>query len=295
MIITHTFYAETPGPKLLVTGAVHGNEKCGTYAIRRILKEIEEGGLTLDRGSVTFVPICNPRAFNADKRFIERNLNRFLIPQEKPDCYEAQLGNILCSILADCDVLLDLHSYTVGGDPFVFIGPPNHKEYAFADCLGAAAILTGWQSAYAASGRNNVNVDSEESTGTTEYVRRFGAIAVTLECGQHKAAESIEFAYQAIRRALNFLQLVSQPIEGHQQHTGTRLIEVKRVFYRGNGGAFTKAWKHLESVKKGDVIARDENENLIAIPEDGYLILPHVDTLNGTEWFYWGIEVSHLS
>jgi predicted deacylase len=284
-----------PGPKFLVTGAVHGNEKCGSYAIKRVLKEIEDGVLTVDRGSVTFVPICNPKAFVADTRFVERNLNRFLIPMEKPDCYEANLGNILCPILANCNFLLDLHSYSVGSDPFVFVGPPNDKEYAFAQSLCAAALLTGWQSAYAASGREDKKNDPEESTGTTEYSRKFGAIAVTLECGQHKAAESAEFAYQAIHRALRYLQITLQPLQEKQQKKHSHLIEVKKVFYRGNGGAFVKDWKHLDPVKKEETIAIDENKKPIKIPDDGYLILPHFDAPNGTEWFYWGIDISSPS
>jgi threonine/homoserine efflux transporter RhtA len=34
-----------PGPRLLVTGAVHGNETCGTRAITQLLEEIDGGQL----------------------------------------------------------------------------------------------------------------------------------------------------------------------------------------------------------------------------------------------------------
>ena len=36
-----TFAAPAPGPRLIVTAAVHGNETCGTVAIRRLLGEME--------------------------------------------------------------------------------------------------------------------------------------------------------------------------------------------------------------------------------------------------------------
>ena len=52
-----------PGSRLLVLGAVHGNEVCGTQAIRQILQEIDSGELALQRGSVTFVPVTNPLAY----------------------------------------------------------------------------------------------------------------------------------------------------------------------------------------------------------------------------------------
>ena len=288
MLQSISFTSLNPGAKLLVLGAVHGDEKCGAYAIRRILKEFEEGGLALDQGSVTFVPVCNPRAFAADVRYIDRNLNRYLVPREKPDCYEARIGNVLCPLLEKCDVLLDLHSYTAGGAPFVFVGAPSTKEHEFANCLGASVALTGWQTAYAASGRKNEDADPQESIGTTEYAREFGAIGVTLECGQHKDNVSVEVAYRAIKNALNFLRLV--PAGASASKTATKLIEVKKVFYRGTGGTFTRPWKHLEQVKKGDIIAKDESNAPVQVPDDGYLILPHADTLAGTEWFYWGQE-----
>jgi predicted deacylase len=64
---THHFKAVSyqslrPGPRLLVLGAVHGNETSGTQGILRVLGEIESKALSLVAGSVTFVPITNPLA-----------------------------------------------------------------------------------------------------------------------------------------------------------------------------------------------------------------------------------------
>ena len=72
------FSAPHPGPRLLVLGAVHGNETAGTHGIRRVLAEINAGRLTIQKGSVTFVPITNPLAFERKQRNGDRNLNRNL-------------------------------------------------------------------------------------------------------------------------------------------------------------------------------------------------------------------------
>jgi predicted deacylase len=37
------FTGLAPGTRLIVLGAVHGNETCGTQAIRRVIGEIESG------------------------------------------------------------------------------------------------------------------------------------------------------------------------------------------------------------------------------------------------------------
>ena len=59
---THTFYGLAPGPRFLVTAAVHGNETRGTRAINALLAEFDAGTRAISRGSVTFVPVTNPLA-----------------------------------------------------------------------------------------------------------------------------------------------------------------------------------------------------------------------------------------
>ena len=82
---THHFKAVSyqslrPGPRLLVLGAVHGNETSGTKGILRVLSEIDARLINLVAGSVTFVPITNPLAYERAQRVGERNLNRNLGP-----------------------------------------------------------------------------------------------------------------------------------------------------------------------------------------------------------------------
>jgi predicted deacylase len=46
----HQYAGLAPGPSLIVLGAVHGNEVCGTRAIGRLLAELDGGSLALARG-----------------------------------------------------------------------------------------------------------------------------------------------------------------------------------------------------------------------------------------------------
>ena len=287
-----TFHGTKPGPKFLVLGAVHGNEKCGTIAINSVIDEIKSGKINLIKGSVTFVPICNPRAYEQDVRFTERNLNRYLVPTEDPPTYEAEIGNELCPILAACDVLLDIHSYTAGGPPFVFAGLNDHKGYLFAASLGDVTIMTGWAQAYAATGRNQKDPSpeqAEESTGTTEYARRFGATSITLECGQHKDPASPKIAYDAIHNALTYLGMTHETTTAPDV-SSTVLVTVKSVNYRDEGMQFARGWKHLDHVKTGDVIATRADKSTVAAPHDGRIIMPNTTATVGEECFYLGTE-----
>lgn len=65
---TISYHSIEPGPRLLVLGAVHGNETAGTKGIQRVLSEIDAKTLDLVAGSVTFVPITNPLAYERGQR-----------------------------------------------------------------------------------------------------------------------------------------------------------------------------------------------------------------------------------
>ena len=122
----HRFAGLAPGARLIVTGAVHGNETSGTRGIERVLAEIEAGAIEIVRGSVTFVPVCNPLAYVNARRMGERNLNRRLMPTATPQDYEDRIGRVLCPLLAEHEVLLDLHSFRSPGRPFVMRGPADN-------------------------------------------------------------------------------------------------------------------------------------------------------------------------
>ena len=97
----HSFRALQPGPRLIVTGAVHGNEVCGSQAIERVAREFDSGALELQRGSLTLLPVTNPLAYERGQRNGDRNLNRNLYPNAEPQDYEDRIANLLCPLLAD--------------------------------------------------------------------------------------------------------------------------------------------------------------------------------------------------
>jgi predicted deacylase len=127
-----TFEGSAQGPRFVVFGGVHGNEKCGPQAINRIMDLIRSGDIRITGGKVTFVPICNPLAYEKNVRFVERNLNRFFYPKETIKDYEDNLDLILCPVAAQADYLLDLHSYTSQGGAFIFLENLDEKNILFA-------------------------------------------------------------------------------------------------------------------------------------------------------------------
>jgi predicted deacylase len=286
MIRSFTYSAEDSGPRVLILGAVHGNEICGTEAIRRVMGELDSGAMRLRRGHVEFVPIANPRAHEAGQRFIERNLNRFFKKTENPKAYEAKLTNILGDMIDACGYFIDLHSTTAGGVPFASVEGTHTEEHRLAEAMGAEILLFGWHEAYAASGRSNP--DPDESLGTTAYARRHGAKAVLLECGQHKDPLAVEVAYGAIHGALRQIGMVEEPVAAKARPL---VIRVTRVVFRGEGGAFTESWKNFSPIHAGQTVAMLADGGAVVAPADGFIILPNANTQPNTEWFYFGEKV----
>ena len=122
----HRYAGLAPGPRLIVLGAVHGNEVCGAQAIARLIDELDNGKLRIERGTLTLVPIVNPLAHALGRRQGDRNLNRNLRPVAQPQDFEDRIANVLCPLLAEHEVLLDLHSFHTAGEPFAMLGPEDN-------------------------------------------------------------------------------------------------------------------------------------------------------------------------
>ncbi|MBL8520762.1 MAG: succinylglutamate desuccinylase/aspartoacylase family protein [Betaproteobacteria bacterium] len=292
------------GPRLIVTGAVHGNEVCGPIAIRRVLADIEHGDLTIVAGQVTFVPVTNPLAHAHRRRNGDRNLNRNLSPTAEPKDFEDHVANWLCPLLARHDILLDVHSTTASNPAFAMLGPPDNdgpvepftqfdKERAWALRLGVHRFVDGWLSTYAtgvarrrAAGHGNpLNTDSKYGVGTTEYMRSVGGCAITLEAGQHDAPESPEVAYRAIRNTLAYFGLSNEappmPV------TDTEKLHLYEVIDKAHqGDAFTKAWASFHPLQAGEVIGTRHDGTPVIAPEAGCILFPDAKAQPGNEWFY---------
>jgi uncharacterized protein len=301
----HRFSALEPGPRLIVTGAVHGNETAGTRGIERVLGEIGRGEVPIVRGTVTFVPVANPLAYARRQRFGDRNLNRRLLPTASPRDNEDRIANVLCPLLAEHDVLLDLHSFRSPGEPFALRGPENNRgtlePFARADeetrlCahLGVRRVVDGWMETYAAGVARRrqlhltpdaVNEDPAYGIGMTEYMRSVGGYAVTLECGQHEDTAGPEVARHAIRQSLALLGIAELALAPPQGPLECLTLETV-IDRHAEGDRFVRAWTSFDPLAEGDLIALRADGNEVRAPEAGYIVFPDHGALPGHEWFY---------
>jgi len=301
--------APTAGPRLIVLGAVHGNETCGTRGIGRVLEDLERQRLKIVSGSVTFVPVANPLAYARGEREGERNLNRNLAPKAHPEDFEDHVANWLCPLLARHDVLLDLHSFRARSEPFVLVGPLDNsgdiqpfaqaaQERTLARRLGVKRCVDGWLNTYAlgverrireavAAGRtpDAQTEDTRYGVGTTEYMRSVGGYALTLECGQHDDPAAPEVAYQAILRTLSHLRMT--PALAPEPADRMEALSIHEVTdKRHEDDAFSRTWSSFDRLSKGDLIGTRHDGTPVIAVGDGVILFPDANARAGREWFY---------
>ena len=316
---THSFFGLKPGPKVLVLGRVHGNECCGTLAINNVINLIQNQLVNINLGKVTFVPITNPLAAMKGTRNGDRNLNRAFYPKgpNKND-FEDELNNILCPILEECDVLLDLHSFLNGLKPFALIGNTSGNEKAFvvnqkkvyiseshlASAIEVDTVIANWSETYARGVKNrrkrdgilnppfSLNYDEKYGDGTTEYARSKGALAITLECGQHEDISAPRVGENAILNILYCLRMTEERPNSVADNRRFSCISLFDVIDKiSDGDKFTKNWKTFMKIQKNEIIGISEKEKEFRAPKDCFIVFPNQYAEPGQEWFYLGEQI----
>lgn len=193
------FSAALPGPCVLVSALVHGNELCGAW----VLKELLASGLRPTRGVLTLA-FCNLEAFDSfdpgqpdAARFVDEDLNRqwSQCRLAQPSTSERRRAAQLRRFVEASDFLLDLHSMHEPGPP-LFLPGPHPRNVLLAQALGSA---------------RHIVVDEGHADGVR--MRDFGPFglpdgapgagrALLVECGFHGDLAALAVARDACARFL---------------------------------------------------------------------------------------------
>lgn len=300
------YSGRAPGPRLIVTAAVHGNEICGTQALRRLIDEIDRSDVTIVRGALTLVPVTNPLAYSKGTRNGDRNLNRALAPAPVVREFEDTVANWLCPLLAAHEVLLDLHSFNAQGKPFVMVGPRSNRgeiepfsqslrEEEWVRRLGVDRAVDGWLSTYvrgverrraeAGERAGTLDLNPNYGVGTTEYMRSRGGSALTLECGQHQDPQAPEVAYRAVRATLAHFGLTDEPTPAPASNIESLTLH-EVVDKRHPDDRFVKPWQSFDALAPGELIGVRQDGQEVRAPAAGRIMFPNTAAAARQEWFY---------
>jgi predicted deacylase len=281
MLDTLVFDGKKKGPAFLVLGAIHGNEKCGTQGIGRAVMELRSGIFALTSGSLTCAPICNPAAYAQNRRMTEVNLNRVICKNGAPARYEEKIAQHIVTLIEEADIVLDLHSYSQGARPFLFLDNDTPENRAFAAALDIPYWVTGWDDVYAQ--KQDLNAGD-----TMSFAKQAGKTGLLIECGTHDDPAAVQIAYQSLRAALAHFRM-AEPFT----RTPPRKPQVNRmthILVKEQDGEFVKDWQHLDPVQKGETVLTHADGSAYAAPSDGVILLPNPRAEIGDEWIYFGVE-----
>ena len=290
--------SDRPGPVVGLMGMLHGNEPAG-FGLWQMVRDIGKPS----RGEIRLI-VGHPDAMAAAPggvRYIEHDLNRLFRDEASlaeagvdPTGPDYRRMRELKSVLAELDVLLDIHTTSQPSEPFA-IGYAANPE---ARRLSRALPVT--------------QVD-----GLHQFIRGNacqplldrGAAALTVEVGAHLHPDAPRRAYEMGKRILAELDMlppehapdkVDEPASGASGNvpaSGRRIVVGHHVGKVGRDFRYTRHFHNFDPLEPGEVIGQDADKVYRAPMIDNPVIfMPaaeatlHNDT--NTDAFFFGVEVA---
>ena len=253
-----TFDSGVPGPHVIVTALMHGNELAGSIVLDAMLRDGVrplKGRLTLGFANLDAFSRFDP-AHPTASRFADEDLNR-LWDLEVLDgtrrSSELNRARAMRPLIETADVLLDLHSMLWPSDPLILSGPTT-KGRALGVSIGAPDLVI----------TDHGHVSGPRLIDYVPFTGRGPAAAVLVEAGQHWESETVRCTQACVVGLLDATGLVPMP----RPHSAVRTAEVTVAVT-----AATSAFSFLRPFRGGEVI-RDRN-TLIALDGTAEIRTPH--------------------
>jgi succinylglutamate desuccinylase len=292
-----------PGATLVVVAGIHGNEQAGIHAARRVLDRLQKGDIAWC-GEVVALK-GNVAGIEQKRRYLAKDLNRVwsdadvaALEARETDSSVAEdkeQRELLTAIRAAAArargkvVLIDLHSTSASGVPFVACGTSMAEKTFVADLpipiiIGLAEKVEGALSAYwNAHGLTAFTVEGGQHDDPATIDNLEAALLVTLEIAGMVPMDTLP----EMRAALRLLD--------SRRGDLPRMMEVVSRFAITPEQGFTMmpGFRNLDYAKGAQLLARDKNGEIRA-DSDGVVILPLYQG-QGNDGFFWGRPIESPS
>lgn len=125
-----------PGPHLLITAGVHGDEYEPIFTVLRLIREMEGKYFA---GTLTLVSVVNQAAFSRAARTGEDGLDLARICPGKPDgSITEKAAYEICTLIRQADYLIDLHT---GGNAYQIAPLAGYMLHASEEVLSKQRIM----------------------------------------------------------------------------------------------------------------------------------------------------------
>lgn len=280
-----------PGPLLVITAAMHGNEPAGVKALDLLFKMLEVEPITNPdfkyNGEIIGL-IGNVKAFTEKKRFVQKDINRCwhrdyvnkLLQKDKSSLQneDFEIRDILDSVSDEINrtnpdklYLLDLHTTSSDGGIFC-IATRDSESIDIAHKIHAPVI---------------VGLLDGISGTTLHYFNRenkgIETTAIAFEGGHHDDPLAVN---RCIAATINFMRAVGvingDDVENRHDYIlkeySKNLPDVVNVKYRyhvedNSRWQMKPGYRNFQKISAGEILAKYNGENVMAV-SDGLLLMP---------------------
>jgi predicted deacylase len=269
-----SFPAPAPGPHVVLSALMHGNEICGAIALDRLLRaEVRPAA-----GKLTFV-FANIAAYQsfdrndpAASRYLDEDMNRIWnedVLDGQRTSRELLRARMLRPVFDSADLLLDIHSMIHASMPLMLTGM-EEKHLAFARRVGVPSLLVRDEGH--GSGRRLRDYARFSDPGTP-------AVSLLVECGHHWSRGTAEVATETAWRFLAAAGILFEsdaaPWLLRKVPKQQSVLVTHRVTADSENFRFEENFSGLEVIPRaGTVIARDGKTDIRTPYDNCVLIMP---------------------
>ncbi|MEH6534865.1 MAG: succinylglutamate desuccinylase/aspartoacylase family protein [Psychroserpens sp.] len=274
--------SKKPGPTVLITAGIHGDEVNGVEIVRQI---ISKGINKPKKGTIICVPVINVFGFiHMDREFPDgRDLNR-VFPGMKTGSLASQVAfKLVTEIVPHADLVMDFH--TGGADRFnaaqirIIKGEKNLKE--LAEIFGAPFVLYS----------KNLN----KSFRNTCY--KLGIPVLLFEGGKSFNIDNTitNTGVNGIKRVLDHLEMLNSKFKVSQPKKPCVFIAESKWIRASHSGMFKHTVTINSHVDKGDVIGHITDpygsfNHSVKAPNKGFVF-----NINESPIIYQGDAIFHIT
>jgi len=230
-------------PIVYINACTHGNEKVGA----RILEAIEK--ISAKKGMIV-TNIANREAFALDKRFIDQDLNRSF-PGKLDGNHEERLACELLPLVQAADIVIDIHSTTSGRLSSVIVTKLDEATLDIVRLINPKRVLL------LSATENNALISSAK-------------VGIGFEYGKDQSIVTYRETLRGIMRILIGLGMTKGRFG--RSEVKSEFYNVSDSFEKTEGFILEKGIKNFKLVRKGEVIAKNKKE-LVLAPKDFYPVL----------------------
>ncbi|MCR9181973.1 MAG: succinylglutamate desuccinylase/aspartoacylase family protein [Flavobacteriaceae bacterium] len=274
--------ATKPGPTVLITAGIHGDEINGVEIVRQLIaKKINRP----KKGTIICIPILNVFGFlSMSRQFPDgHDLNRVFPGTKKGSLASRVAHHFTTEILPHADYCLDFH--TGGASRFnaaqIRVSPNDYVALKYAKVFNAPFVVM-----------SKILDKSYRQT-----CLKMGIPSLLFEGGKSLSSDRdiIEFGVHGVLRILDHLEMLNPKFQSSKKPSDSVIIEKSTWIRAHKSGLLHTKVSINKFVEKGDILASitdpyGEMKVRVKAPNDGYII-----NVNESPIVHQGDAIFHIS